>query len=180
MPELSDIAGAGFAQWARQWFLLNREEKFDPDNPGVHKLLASWGGSAGHCGGLVIHIDEGRREHGRVWNVQLLNQSQRQAEIAGEKEQRKREKQAETEEHNRWKVLQTLRKFPQGETATNIRQAAGLNPTYFGPVWLDLQKSGEVEPVQIERGKTTTGKPRYSDGWKLIERADRLKEHKEQ
>lgn len=179
-PELSDVAGAGFGQWARQWFLLNREEKFDPENPGVHKLLASWGGSAGHCGGLVIHIDEGRREHGRSWNVQLLNQSQRQADIADEKEQRKREKQAETEERNRWKVLQTLRKFPHGETETKIRQAAGLNPTYFAPVWLDLQQSGEVEPVQIERGKTTTGKPRYSDGWKLIERADRLKEHKEQ
>jgi len=180
MPELSDIAGAGFAQWARQWFLLNREEKFDPDNPGVHKLLAAWGGSAGHCGGLVIHIDEGRREHGRFWNVQLPNQSQRQADIEDEKEQRKREKQAVTEERNRWKVLQTLRKFPQGETETKIRQAAGLNPTYFAPVWLDIQQAGEVEPVQIERGKTMNGRPRYSSGWKLIQRTDRLKEHKEQ
>ncbi|MFN9293075.1 MAG: AAA family ATPase, partial [Planctomyces sp.] len=54
MPTLENIAGAGFGQWARQWFLLNRQEPFNPDNPGLHKLLAAWGGSAGLCGGLSI------------------------------------------------------------------------------------------------------------------------------
>lgn len=180
MPELSDIAGAGFAQWARQWFLLNREEKFDPDNPGVHKLLASWGGSAGHCGGLVIHIDEGRREDGRSWNVQLLNQSQRQADIADEKEQRRREKQDRTRENNRCRIVQTLKKYPKGKLKTDIRNATGISPQAFNPIWAEMEQAGELAAVQIQRGKYKSGDPKFVEGWRLIPREDRIKELRKQ
>ena len=49
-PELVDTAWSGWAEWARQWLLLNRRERFDPDSNGQHKLWFAVGGSAGHSG----------------------------------------------------------------------------------------------------------------------------------
>ena len=179
MPTLENIAGAGFGQWARQWFLLNRQEAFNPDNPGSHKLLAAWGGSAGHCGGLAVFVEEGRREDGRTWDVQLHNLTQVQADRTDKKEQRKREKQAKTEEQNRWAVLQALKFFPQGETKTKIRQNAKLNPDTFEPIWTQLLTAEEVCQVTVDRGeKKANGTPKTYDGWRLVLSEDRLKNTK--
>ena len=66
--ELSDIAHAGFGQWARQWILINRRLAYDGTNPGHHELWISYGGSAGHAGSWAVDINEGRIEDGRTWN----------------------------------------------------------------------------------------------------------------
>jgi hypothetical protein len=179
MPTLENIAGAGFGQWARQWFLLNRQEAFNPDNPGSHKLLAAWGGSAGHCGGLAVFVEEGRREDGRTWDVQLHNLTQVQADRTDKKEQRKRDKQARTEEQNRWAVLQVLKFFPQGETKTKIRMNAKLSPNTFEPIWTQLLAAEEVCQVTVDRGeKKANGTPKTYDGWRLVLPEDRLKNTK--
>ena len=173
MPTLENIAGAGFGQWARQWFLLNRQEPFNPDNPGLHKLLAAWGGSAGHCGGLSITVEEGRREDGRTWDLQLQGLGQVWSEQSDAKEQRKRDKEVRAEQDNRQKILKALKLFPEGEVKTKIRTHAGLNNVKFDPIWTQLQQSQEVCSVVLQ--KSVNGKPKTYDGWRLMLPEDRLK-----
>lgn len=177
MPTLENIAGAGFGQWARQWFLLNRQEPFNPDNPGLHKLLAAWGGSAGHCGGTAIHVTEGLREHGRYWDLQLQGLGQTFAEETDAKKVRQREKKLadarKLEEQRRQAVLTAMKSFPDGATKTKIRQDAKLNSDSFEPIWTMLQQAQEVCPAMLR--KTVGGKVKESEGWRLMLPEDRLK-----
>jgi hypothetical protein len=177
LPTLENIAGAGFGQWARQWFLLNRQEPFNPDNPGLHKLLAAWGGSAGHCGGTAIHVTEGLREHGRYWDVQLQGLTQTFTEETDAKKVRQREKklaaERKLEEQRRQAVLTAMKLFPDGATKTKIRQDAKLNSDSFEPIWTMLQQAQEVCPVVLK--KTGGGKVKEFEGWRLMLPEDRLK-----
>jgi hypothetical protein len=59
--ELTDIAFAGFDQFARQWMLINRRQKYEVGS-GAHKLWMNVGGSAGHGRLLAVDIDEGRSD----------------------------------------------------------------------------------------------------------------------
>src|SRR5262249_54838979 len=69
-PELGATAWAGFAEWARSWVMLKRGKAFDPESDGIHQLLMSSGGSAGHYGFWALDITEGRRSDpdGRHWH----------------------------------------------------------------------------------------------------------------
>ncbi len=176
MPTLDHIAGAGFGQWARQWVLLNRREEFNPDEPGTHRLLFTFGGSAGHCGAYGLDIEEGRASDGRFWKVDLNSLSQIREERETEKEERKREQEQRTYENRRAAVLRAMKRFPDGETMTAIRRTAGLNPDNFQPVWVDLMAAMEVEPVRFNRGETKKdGTPKLTDGFRLVTPESRLK-----
>src|SRR3989442_617871 len=70
--QLGDLAGAGVAEFARQWILLSRRKPYDPGRPGEHRLIMNYGGSAGHCGVLAIDVREGELQPGgppRTWEV---------------------------------------------------------------------------------------------------------------
>ena len=176
MPTLDHIAGAGFGQWARQWVLLNRREEFNPDEPGIHRLLFAFGGSAGHCGAYGLDIEEGRAADGRFWKVDLNSLSQIREERETEKEERKREQEQRTNENRRVAVLRAMKRFPDGETMTVIRRTASLNPDNFQPVWTDLLTAMEVEPVRFNRGETRKdGTPKLTDGFRLVTPESRLK-----
>lgn len=79
--ELGDLAFTGWAEWARQWILLNRRERFDPDSQGQHKLWMTVGGSAGHFGLWGLDITEGRQSdpEGRQWDVDIIPASDARA-----------------------------------------------------------------------------------------------------
>jgi replicative DNA helicase len=69
--QLPDLAFAGFAEFCRQWCLLNARKPFDAEK-GLHRLLMSYGGSAGHSGVVAVDVLEGKLGSdfsGRVWEV---------------------------------------------------------------------------------------------------------------
>jgi len=178
IPSLEHIAGAGFGQWARQWFLLNRKEKFNPDSPGIHRLIATWGGSAGHCGGAVVDVDEGRREDGRTWNLNLQALAESERERTEAKQQKDSQKAQEKQEGRRWNILQAMhrleQKAPDGSTKTEIRQEAGLNPDNFAAPWNELLRADDVREVKLHRGETKKGQPKMVDGFRKTRPEDRL------
>ncbi len=176
MPTLDHIAGAGFGQWARQWFLLNRREEFDPDEPGTHRLLMTFGGSAGHCGAYGLDIEEGRAADGRFWKVDLNSLSQIREDRESEKEARKREQSDRTYENRRVTILKAIKRFPNGETKTRIKETASLSSQNFGAVFQDLLDSQEIEHCQFDRGELRKdGTVKTYFGYRFVDPASRLK-----
>jgi len=131
--QLEDIAWAGFQEFVRQWILLNRRVKYDPDQGGHHELWMSVGGSAGHSGLWGLNIDEGTRQDagGRRWDVEAISASEVYAERAAARcdaaEQRKQRQQDSRQERQRQAVFAALRRFPDGETPRVLRQLAGVS-----------------------------------------------------
>jgi hypothetical protein len=81
-PKLEDMAMAGFAEFARQWWLLNRVTAYKDNQP--HELWLRIGGSAGHSGLYGLTVNEGSRndEGGRKWELQLLDHHAENQRIA--------------------------------------------------------------------------------------------------
>ena len=67
--DLVDIAWSGFGEFARQWILIGRRERF-MSGTGENRLWLTIGGSAGHCGLYAVNIDEGVFPH-RKWEVSV-------------------------------------------------------------------------------------------------------------
>lgn len=96
--QLSNLSHAGFAEFVRQFILVNRKDEY-VEGSGYHRLSMSIGGSAGHSGGYVVEIDEGKMEddfQGRKWEVRVTKASdhytkktpeQREAERFGKEQQ---------------------------------------------------------------------------------------------
>lgn len=108
-PELDDMAWAGFAEFARQWLLIGRRERYEPGT-GEHRLWLSVGGSAGHSGLYGLDIDEGTAP--RHWSVDVLTP-----------DEARKEKKAD---NIRQRLINAASNFPNGETKTAIILAAKL------------------------------------------------------
>lgn len=160
-PELENIAWAGFQEWVRQWLLMGRRQKYDPDQGGSHKLWLASGGSAGHSGLWGVDIEEGTRQDtgGRRWDVQVVRASEARTEarqsIDEQRAAAKQTKQAQTLEANREKIRNVLRKRPNGESKSEIRDTAGLHSKQFAPALQALVDAGEIESCEVVKGKRT-------------------------
>ena len=156
-PELDEIAWAGFQEFARQWVLLGRRQRYDPADGGHHALWMSVGGSAGHSGRWALNIDEGTRQDpgGRRWEVEVLPAHEaydQQAAIEEEQAaQRKRRSQQRRAQQDREAVLEALGRFPQGETARAIRETAGVGSRRFNSIIEQLVGAGVVEACVIAK-----------------------------
>lgn len=72
--ELSDLAYTGLEQFAAQYVLLNRREKYE--NDGCHKLWLTFGGRPGHSGKWVLDVEEGlldEHNSARKWEVNVTS-----------------------------------------------------------------------------------------------------------
>jgi hypothetical protein len=164
MPELGDISWAGFKQWARQWLLLNRRSRYDPEQAGRHELWMTTGGSAHDGGAWAVDIEEGSRKDptGRRWEVVIGSareeRESRKDGIVEAKLDREERKRLAKLEVNAQRILEAVRRFPEGETVKAIRDAAGMSATAAGPVVAILEERGEIEPVEIiKSGKEYAG-----------------------
>jgi hypothetical protein len=155
IPELENISWAGFQEWARQWILLNRRERYDPEQSGIHKLWMTVGGSAGHSGGWALDINEGSRNDpgGRQWDVSVQPISAAIAETIEnretEKEERARIKADKQLAVNSEKLIKAIRQRPDGDTAKSYRESAGLSGTAAARAFNKLLADELIEQIQI-------------------------------
>jgi hypothetical protein len=93
--ELDDISGAGKAEYFRQWMLVSRRKKFEPEeNKKPHDLWLSIGGSEGHSGQLALDVVETFDDQGHM-TIEVATQQrsemiqQRQESTKSKKEESK-------------------------------------------------------------------------------------------
>jgi hypothetical protein len=155
--ELEEIAWAGFQEFVRQWMLLGRRKRYDPADGGHHELWLSVGGSAGHSGLWALNIDEGTRQDagGRQWDVEVLAAHEAYAERAeaeaDEAERRKKRCQQRRAQQEREALLESLGRFPQGETARTIRETAGVGSRRFNAIIQELVAARIVEACVVAK-----------------------------
>lgn len=170
-PELSDLSWAGFSEFAGQWWMLGRREKYNADEPGEHKLWLNVGGRAGHSALHALDVHEGSRRDfgGRRWAVDVLSSTEaRQATAEAAQAKREaagEEKAAKQLDSDRTAICRLLAKHPDGESKTFIKDSCGVRSSRFPTAFASLLSDGGVVPCEI----TKSNWKRPIEGYKLGE-----------
>lgn len=152
IPDLTELAYAGFGEFARQWLLLNRRSEYEP---GRHELWLSIGGSAGHSSCWSLDIDEGVPDeffNGRYWHTTVRS--------ATEAIQRKRDDRAHQKENDRSsrlladieRLADLLRDATEPMTKNEIRDRLGLNDKNFKAAFAEILKRNLLDQTTKKAG----------------------------
>jgi hypothetical protein len=157
--QLTDLAYAGFAEFARQWLLVNPRVPFD-EGRGLHRLLLGYGGSMGHSGLVAVDVLEGKLDAdfgGRVWEVTLATPEEARRQDATARSALKTQDDLKKEEETVGRVLRALDdlgvQVGQRVGHTTLRNAAGLSGDAINKVVLVLEERGVLQAVADSKPK---------------------------
>ena len=162
-PELSDLSWSGFAEWARQWILLSRRERYEP--PDVHRLWMVNGGSAGHAGFHGLDIQD-QDESGRCWNVAVVSASAVRNEDVTARQREKTKAKEAVAIADITAVREFLAtKLPEGETVAAVSKGAKVPYRRADSALRAMENDGVVEDCEVTKRDRKGGRP----GWKLVD-----------
>lgn len=181
VPEMSELAHAGIAQYMRQWMLIGPRQRYDSEI-GKFFLYLNYGGSAGHSGELAVDIEVGRLEADmdrRKWIVTVhtpseeraAQEEQRQTQQQEKAAERRRVREADREAEERemmGRAVDAFRAAPGCKlTVRKLRDALSLGPDRAGRVIYLLEQSGAIVPTTILLSAGRGG-PREYPGYELV------------
>lgn len=156
-PELEDIAWAGFQEFARQWWLIGRREKYEIGT-GTHALWLNIGGSAGHSALWGLNINEGiyLGPGTREWNVELLSAEEAREESVTKtqnvKQVSKERQRAAEVKACKGAILAAFEGLPDHrETLSRITERSGKKGVKFDEAISELCREGEIKPAKVIR-----------------------------
>jgi hypothetical protein len=160
-PSLDWISWSGFAEFARQWILLGRRNKYEPGT-GHHELWLSVGGSAGHSSLWGLNIDEDVFPQ-RRWQPVLLRPDEVRAAVHEAADAARDERKREDIDRDKSAIIRTVANLNgKPETEAKIRARCGRNGQKFAIAWSALVDEGSIVSQEIIKGNN-----RKYTGWKL-------------
>ncbi len=139
----------GFAEYFRQWILINRREAYRTGS-GNHKIWFTYGGSAGQSGNLKVDLDEGPNSalEGRDYrlSVEPCNGGATSDEL-------KQSKQMARSERDYERLKNVLKEYPSGLSQTRISSALGMSPQAGKKLLENALCDGVVDKSEGKSGK---------------------------
>jgi len=161
-PELESIAWSGFQEWARQWILLGRRERYE-EGSGEHRLWLSTGGSAGHSGLWALDINEDTPEHirGRQWELTMQRPTDAREEARERLDADREAAKSARLEKDKDRILRAAAKYPLGETKQTLRDVAGMSGARFSAALALALQLGEITVGEIVKPNRKAPYPSY-------------------